>query len=61
MPHLEFSRQLLPFSVGEALASASIPLALAEAVEQGRIRRGDRLFLVGTGAGLTIGAVTLVY
>ena len=41
--------------------AASIPLALAEAVEARRIRRGDRVLLLGTGAGLTIGAVALTY
>lgn len=41
--------------------SVSIPLALAEAAEGGRVRRGDRVLLVGTGAGLTLGAVALVY
>lgn len=41
--------------------AASIPLALAEAVGAGRIRRGDRVLLAGTGAGLTLGAVALVF
>jgi 3-oxoacyl-[acyl-carrier-protein] synthase-3 len=41
--------------------AASIPLALAEGVEDGRIRRGDRLLLAGTGAGLTLGAVALTF
>jgi 3-oxoacyl-[acyl-carrier-protein] synthase-3 len=41
--------------------AASIPLALAEAVEHGRIRRGDRVLLLGSGAGLTLGAVALVF
>jgi 3-oxoacyl-[acyl-carrier-protein] synthase-3 len=41
--------------------SASIPLALAEAVALGRIQRGDRIFLLGTGAGLTLGAVALTF
>ncbi len=41
--------------------AASIPLALAEAVEHGRIRRGDRVLLVGTGAGLTLGALALIF
>jgi 3-oxoacyl-[acyl-carrier-protein] synthase III len=40
--------------------AASIPLALAEAVHDGRVRRGQRLLLVGTGAGLTLGAMELV-
>ena len=41
--------------------AASIPLALAEAVESGAVRRGSRVLLIGTGAGLTIGAVALTY
>lgn len=41
--------------------SASIPLALAESVASGRIQRGDRVLLVGTGAGLTLGALALTY
>lgn len=41
--------------------ATSIPLTLAEAVENGRIRRGNHILLVGTGAGLTLGAVALTY
>ncbi len=41
--------------------AASIPLTLAEAVQAGRIQRGQRVLLIGTGAGLTIGAVALTY
>lgn len=41
--------------------AASIPLALAEAAHTGRIKRGDRVLLVGTGAGLTLGALALIY
>jgi 3-oxoacyl-[acyl-carrier-protein] synthase-3 len=41
--------------------AASIPLALAEAVEGGVIQRGSRVLLVGTGAGLSIGACALTY
>jgi 3-oxoacyl-[acyl-carrier-protein] synthase-3 len=41
--------------------AASIPLALAEAVAAGRIARGQRILLLGTGAGLSIGAAGLVY
>lgn len=41
--------------------AASIPLALAEAVEAGRVRRGQRLLLVGTGAGLSLGALALTF
>src|SRR5690606_21640717 len=41
--------------------AASIPLAFAEAVHAGRIVRGDRVVLLGTGAGLTLGAVALTF
>jgi 3-oxoacyl-[acyl-carrier-protein] synthase-3 len=38
-----------------------VPLALAEAEQGGRIRRGDRVLLIGTGAGLTVGALALTF
>jgi 3-oxoacyl-[acyl-carrier-protein] synthase-3 len=38
-------------------SSASIPIALAEAKAQGRIRPGDLVLLVAFGAGLTWGSV----
>lgn len=41
--------------------SASIPLAFAEAVASGRVQRGQRVLMVGTGAGLTLGALALTY
>jgi 3-oxoacyl-[acyl-carrier-protein] synthase-3 len=41
--------------------AASIPIALSEAVESGRIQRGDRVLLCGTGAGLSLGAVGITY
>ncbi len=41
--------------------AASIPIALSEAVQAGRIERGDPVLLVGTGAGLTLGALALTY
>ncbi|HLY30748.1 MAG TPA: beta-ketoacyl-ACP synthase 3 [Ktedonobacterales bacterium] len=40
---------------------ASLPLTLAEAVAKGRIKRGARVLLVGTGAGLTLGAMALTF
>jgi 3-oxoacyl-[acyl-carrier-protein] synthase-3 len=40
-------------------SAASIPLALAEADAQGRLRKGDRVLLVAFGAGLTWGGVAL--
>jgi 3-oxoacyl-[acyl-carrier-protein] synthase-3 len=38
-------------------SAASIPIALCEAVEEGRLQPGDHAVLVGFGAGLTWGAV----
>lgn len=40
-------------------STASIPIAACEALQNGRIQDGDRLVLVGFGAGLTWGALTL--
>ena len=40
-------------------SSASIPIALCEAIAVGRINQGDRMVLVGFGAGLTWAAVAL--
>lgn len=42
------------------VSAASIPLALAEAVEEGRVKEGDCLVLVGFGGGLTWGASVLI-
>lgn len=41
--------------------AASTPLALAESVESGRIKRNDRVLLLGTGAGLSLSAIALIY
>jgi len=41
--------------------AAAIPLALCQAVSQGKVARGDRLLLVGAGAGLAVGAMILSY
>ena len=40
-------------------SAASIPIALSEAVEEGRVQEGDHLAMVSFGAGLTWGALTL--
>ena len=37
-------------------SAASVPLALVEAIEQGRLQPGDRVVMVAFGAGLTYGA-----
>lgn len=40
-------------------SAASVPIALAEAVNEGRITVGDRVTVVAFGAGFTSGAVTI--
>jgi 3-oxoacyl-[acyl-carrier-protein] synthase-3 len=42
-------------------SSASIPIALDEAITDGRVKRGDVLILAAFGAGLTSGALCLRY
>lgn len=42
-------------------SAASIPLALAEAKSQGRIKSGDKIMITAFGAGLTWGAALLEY
>jgi 3-oxoacyl-[acyl-carrier-protein] synthase-3 len=41
--------------------AASIPMALHDAEETGRIKRGDKLLLLGTAAGLMVGGMILEY
>jgi 3-oxoacyl-[acyl-carrier-protein] synthase-3 len=43
------------------VSAASIPIALAEAVEEGRVHEGDCLVLVGFGGGLTWGASVIIW
>jgi 3-oxoacyl-[acyl-carrier-protein] synthase-3 len=40
-------------------SAASVPIAMAEAVNEGRIEVGDRITIVAFGAGFTSGAVTI--
>jgi 3-oxoacyl-[acyl-carrier-protein] synthase-3 len=40
-------------------SAASVPIALAEAVDAGRVKIGDHVVMVAFGAGFTSGAVTL--
>jgi 3-oxoacyl-[acyl-carrier-protein] synthase-3 len=43
------------------ISAATIPIALAEAVEQGRVKQGDTLMLIGFGGGLTWGGAVLTW
>lgn len=42
-------------------SSASIPLAMEESIEKGIIKRGQKIALIGFGAGLTYGGIVLEY
>lgn len=48
-------------SIGEHgnTSSASIPLAFVEAINAGRVERGDKILLVGFGAGMTAAAAVI--
>ena len=46
--------------LGNTIA-ASIPATLYDVIRQGRIERGDKVLLVGTGAGLSLGGAILRY
>lgn len=43
------------------MSAASVPVALCEAVEEGRIERGDKFVIVGFGGGLTWGSALIEY
>ena len=42
-------------------SSASIPIAFDEAIRAGKIQRGEKVCLVGFGAGLTYAALIMEY
>lgn len=41
--------------------AASMPVSMVQAYAQGRLQRGDRLLLIGTGAGLSLGGLILTF
>ncbi len=51
--------EILP-EAGNQVA-ASMPSALACAIERGRLHRGDNVLLIGTGAGVSLGGAVLTY
>lgn len=59
--HLSEDKAMINLDRYGNVSAASIPLALAEAVESGRVEEGDKLLLVGFGGGLTWGASVLVW
>ena len=42
-----------------SITSATIPIAIFDAFEKGWLKKGDRVALVGFGAGLTCGGVVI--
>lgn len=63
MPRLGFSEEMYLDRVDHYgnLVSASVPFVMCEAVEQGRIQRGDLVLLIGTAAGLTVNFMLVRY
>lgn len=41
--------------------AASIPMALHDALAEGRVQRGDCICLLGTGAGFSLGGLVMIY
>lgn len=42
-------------------AAASIPIALAEAIEEGRIHKGSKVMLVGGASGFSVGTIAVIF
>lgn len=67
LDHLAKRLRIEPARVVDILAEsgnqvgASLPSALHHAIEVKRIKRGEPLMLLGSGAGLTLGGMVLVY
>lgn len=56
---IDMSRVVLNIGKYGNTSAASIPIALAEALEEGRVKSGSKLLLAAFGAGLTSGAGVL--
>jgi len=61
LPRLGFPEERIVNIVGEYgnCVAASIPMALAHLATNGRVQRGDRVLLLGTGAGLSVAGALL--
>jgi 3-oxoacyl-[acyl-carrier-protein] synthase-3 len=57
--HLPMDRMFVNLDRYGNTSAASIPIALAEAVDSGRVQVGDRIVIVAFGAGFTSGAVAV--
>lgn len=56
---LDSSRVVINIDRYGNTTAATIPLALADALADGRLKKGDRVLLAAVGAGFTVGAVLL--
>ena len=43
------------------MVSSSVPFAMCRAIQEGKIKRGDTILLVGTAAGLTSNILAIKY
>ncbi len=61
MRNTNFTREQFFLNIAEYAntSSATIPIALLDAMEQGFLQKGDRVALIGFGAGLTYGGVVI--
>ena len=57
--HLPESKVVINLENFGNTTAATIPLALADAVREGRLKRGDMLLMASVGAGFTVGAVLM--
>lgn len=59
-PHL-WDKTFMNLETHGNCIAASIPMALHDAIQEGKIKRGDIIMLAGTSAGFSIGGVILKY
>ncbi|UXH77795.1 3-oxoacyl-[acyl-carrier-protein] synthase III C-terminal domain-containing protein [Roseateles amylovorans] len=59
--HIEKDRLVDVFERFGNQVGASLPTALHEAISGGQVQRGQRVLLIGSGAGMTLGGAALVY
>jgi 3-oxoacyl-[acyl-carrier-protein] synthase-3 len=58
---IDKDRWMMTFAQTGNMIAASIPYALHEAIKQNKIKRGDRVLLMGTSAGFSMGLLALEY
>jgi len=59
--HIPSGRLVDVFSQFGNQVGASLPTALHLAITDGRVKRGESMMLIGTGAGLTMGGIVMTY